>query len=457
MAALGDGSVVINFINRYLCRDGSYKSLEWRARPSNGVIYAVARDITDRLAHERELNTRRIEAEAANVAKSQFLATISHEVRTPLNAVIGMLELLLRGDLDPTELERATIALDAARGLLSLLNDVLDLSRLDVGKLNIEPAACDAAKLVRDVAALWMTTAEQKGLELALSVSDAVPGRVAIDPLRVRQVITNLVSNALKFTQRGGVTIMLDHTFAEGCGRLVVEVSDTGIGIADADMPKLFSRFSQVDGSLARRHEGVGLGLAVCRQLVELMGGEISVTSAPGRGSSFRFWVPASQAQEEAGRDNSFDDSVDLLPIRLLRILVAEDHPTNQKLIEALLVSMGHEAVIVANGAEAIAAIQQGEFDLVLMDVQMPVMDGVTAVRAIRKLAPPHSGIPVIALTANAMSGDTEKYLVCGMNDYVAKPIERRLLEEAIDRCSVGLVRTLPAEADRVSGRRLAV
>jgi CheY-like chemotaxis protein len=222
-------------------------------------------------------------------------------------------------------------------------------------------------------------------------------------------------------------------------------VSDTGIGIADADMPKLFSRFSQVDGSLARRHEGVGLGLAVCRQLVELMGGEISVTSAPGRGSSFRFWVPASQAQEEAGRDNSFDDSVDLLPIRLLRILVAEDHPTNQKLIEALLVSMGHEAVIVANGAEAIAAIQQGEFDLVLMDVQMPVMDGVTAVRAIRKLAPPHCGIPVIALTANAM------------NDYVAKPIERRLLEEAIDRCSVGLVRTLPAEADRVSGRRLAV
>ncbi len=404
----------------------------YREADGTSKIVGVNWDVTADVRRNSELEAKRREAEAASIAKSQFLATMSHEIRTPMNGVIGMLDLLLRTDLDPTQLDRARVASASARQLLSLLNDVLDFSKLEANRVTLDRTDTDVAALARDVVALMSATAEERQIRLGVRVAPRVPRHLVCDPMRLRQVLINLVGNAVKFTEAGSVEVEIDHVPGD-TPSLEVAVRDTGVGIADDAKANLFQRFAQVDSSSTRQRGGTGLGLAISKQLVELMGGEISVQSVPGLGSTFHFGIPAETGaetkEEPAGQPGGEPEGA-----RPSRILVAEDNATNQQVLAAYLALEGHVARIVGSGAEAVAEVQSGAFDLVLMDIQMPRMDGITAARHIRALDGPVSRIPIIALTANAMAGDKETYFAAGMTDYVAKPVSAAELRAAIAR-----------------------
>ena len=413
-------------------------------------IVGVNWDVTADVRRSSELEAKRREAEAASVAKSQFLATMSHEIRTPMNGVIGMLDLLLRTDLDPVQLERARVASTSARQLLSLLNDVLDFSKLEANRVTLDRTDTDVAALARDVVALMSATAEERRIGLSVNVTPRVPRFVVCDAMRLRQILINLVGNAVKFTEAGSVEVELDHVPGE-TPTLCVSVRDTGVGIADEARANLFQRFAQVDSSSTRQRGGTGLGLAICKQLVELMGGEISVQSVPDLGSTFRFGIPA-EVGDTAAAAPAEEPGAESLGARPARILVAEDNVTNQQVLAAFLALEGHTAHIVGSGADAVLEAQSGAFDLVLMDIQMPRMDGITAARRIRALDGPVSRIPIIALTANAMAGDKKTYFAAGMTDYVAKPVSAVELYAAIAR-----VMSAPATAPRSGGPTLQI
>ncbi len=382
---------------------------------------------------QREDRAARREAEAANESKSAFLANMSHEIRTPMNGVIGMLHLLLEERLPVEAKSHAEAAHAAAQGLMRLLDDVLDISRLESGELRLETTSFDPADVARKVISLFSARAIEKGLELTLHVDSAVPEFVEGDPLRLCQVLSNLVSNAIKFTGAGRVYLGVSFMRSDDGPRLRCEVRDTGIGISEEVRGRLFRRFSQADASTTRRFGGTGLGLAICRELVELMGGRIDVTSAAGKGSAFWFEIPA-QAADAPVVEVAGPGPGDAPGPRPLRILVAEDNSINQALIRAFLVRAGHRPDIVGDGAQAVDLAATGSYDVILMDHHMPVMDGVTATQRIRALPGVVGAVPIIAMTANTMAGDREKYLDGGMNDYVSKPIDPRLLFETISR-----------------------
>jgi CheY-like chemotaxis protein len=367
------------------------------------------------------------------VAKSEFLATMSHEIRTPMNGVVGMLDLILRRERDPVQRERAQIAADAARRLLSILNDILDLSKLEAHRITIERVPADVGGLVREVVALMAAGCAERDVDVRASVADEVPPVILCDPERLRQVLINLVGNAVKFTEAGCVEASVGFDAADG-GRLRVAVRDTGVGIPEAAKPHLFQRFAQVGSDANRLRGGTGLGLAISRQLVELMGGEIAVESVPGLGSTFSFWVPAApSAAVPPAREAAAPAELRAMPPA--RVLVAEDNPTNRYIMGAYLTMLGHTAQMVTGGEAAVAAVAEGAFDLVVMDIQMPGMDGLTAAARIRALEGPAAAIPIIALTANAMQGDREHCLAAGMSDYVTKPVALEALCEAMARC----------------------
>jgi CheY-like chemotaxis protein len=333
--------------------------------------------------------------------------------------------------------ERAAIAQASARGLLQILNDILDFSKLEAQRLELREEPVMPRQLVGEVMDLMAAGAEQKRLSLTCEVAEAVPDWVVTDPMRLRQVLTNIVSNATKFTDAGSVRVTVDYAPGDA-GELTVEVADTGIGIA-ADMREaIFDEFVQADGSLSRRSGGTGLGLAISRQLVEMMGGRIAVESVPGAGSTFRFSVRARPTMAPAA------PAVAAMPRAVggpaLRVLVAEDNATNQHLIRVYLEAVGHTVTTVENGAQAIGAVHAGEFDVVLMDVQMPEMDGPTAARAIRALPGPAARLPIVALTANAQSDDRDSCIAAGMTDYVSKPIDVDQLHGAIRRACAAAV-----------------
>jgi CheY-like chemotaxis protein len=375
------------------------------------------------------------QAEAANRSKSEFLATMSHEVRTPMNGVLGMIGLLLDTPLGEEQRRFALTVRDSAEALLTIINDILDFSKLEAGRIAVEAIDFEVAEVTESALSLFGPRAAAKGITLTVALEPGLP-HLRGDPGRLRQVLFNLVSNAIKFTHQGGIAIRVGQRPLEsGDVELRIEVADTGIGIAPELRPLLFGRFTQADSSTSRRYGGTGLGLAICRQLASLMGGDIGFDSEPGRGS--RFWFTARCAIGAAPRPASEDGEA---PPPLLhgglKVLVAEDNQVNQLVIVAMLSRLGHQVDLAANGAEAVAAVERVPYDLVLMDVQMPEMDGPGATRAIRRLPGPASRVPIIALTANAMAGHREEYLAAGMNDYVTKPIKMRDLLAAMARCA---------------------
>ena len=392
------------------------------------VLLGVNRDITDDVQRTAELEAKRVEAEAAAVAKGQFLATMSHEIRTPMNGVIGMLEVLRRAELEPAHREHADIALQSARNLLHILDDILEISRLEAGQIRLEPIAFDPRALIAEVADLFSRSVLRPGVELITQIEAGMPDQVTADANRLRQIVTNFVGNAVKFTEAGRIVVEVGYRPDDG--HLRVAVRDTGIGIAPEVCARLFQRFVQADGSTTRRYGGTGLGLAICKQYAELMGGCVGVESQQGVGSLFWVEIPALIAEREAGAVEA-DAPAGARP---LRVLVAEDNETNQRVVAALLSSFGHSFTIVPDGAQALAAVSSADYDAILMDVQMPVMDGPTATRHIRALGGRASMLPIIALTANAMPGQRAEYLAAGMTDYLSKPVDVSALYEALAR-----------------------
>ncbi len=397
-------------------------------------LSAIDRDITARKRLRRDLVAARKEAEGANRAKSEFLANMSHEVRNPINAIVGLTRLVLEdAGLSPKQVERLSMVLEASESLLAIVGDILDYSKIEAGKLELEHRPFEPRRLFGSVIDEQRLAAGHKGLELGLEVDPAVPDRLCGDPHRLRQVLVNLVGNAVKFTDMGQVRARVrlarpeELPEAPGLGRvaLAVSVSDTGIGIGPEARETIFDSFVQADSGLTKRYAGSGLGLAICRRLTRLLGGDIVVESELGRGSVFRFTamcaVEAPEARDACCRTALPDDAA--LPP--LSILLVEDNRINRLFAMDLLSSKGHAVTVAASGAEALERLCGGRFDLVLMDVQMPVMDGVAATRAIRA----HKGglfdpsIPVIGLSAYAMKGDRERFMAAGMDDYIAKPI----------------------------------
>jgi signal transduction histidine kinase/CheY-like chemotaxis protein len=404
-------------------------------RTREGGVVSVYHDVT---AAERKLAQAKANAEAANQAKSQFLATMSHEIRTPLNAVLGLNELMLHSPLDSQQRRHAELIGSSGRLLLALINDILDVSRIEAGHLQLTSAPFSVRMAAEGVVALMRERAVAKGLALRLEFAPTEDALIQGDAIRIQQILFNLVGNAIKFTDQG--TVQVSVTVEPGAGRaltLHLAVSDTGIGIPASAMPTLFDRFTQADSTTMRRYGGSGLGLAITREIVQMMGGTIATTSTPGLGSRFTISIPSRFVDRSevvpAAAENGAAEGVR----PALRILVAEDNDVNQILINAVLTRMGHVVHMVANGQLAVEAVRRGDYDLVLMDLQMPGMDGMEATQAIRALGDARASVPIIAMTANAFEEDRHACLAAGMDDYVAKPIDVEHLARAIARCSV--------------------
>ncbi|MCI3133651.1 hybrid sensor histidine kinase/response regulator [Phenylobacterium aquaticum] len=421
------------FTVRFQHKDGRWLWLQTHAKllVEEGVpvgVVHVSRDITDQVATARALEEAKAEAESANQAKAEFLANISHEIRTPMNGVLGALHLL---DAEPISAEGRELmrrANDCGRMLSQLLNDVLDFSKIEAGQLDLTPEPMSVVAALEGVMGLLGTDAASKGLDFRAEVQGQDLW-IEADPLRLRQAMFNLLGNAIKFTASGGVTARLSlRAVSDGTRRVRLEVQDTGIGIAPAVQSKLFERFRQAEGSTARRFGGTGLGLSITRALVEMMGGHIGFSSREGQGSTFwiDFVAPAAEPVAEA----ALHDQV----LQGLRVLVVEDNATNRLVARTLLGRLGAEVAEAEDGAAGVEAARAGAFDLILMDVQMPVMDGVEATRVIRSLGGAVAAVPIIGLTANVMVHQQTAYLAAGMNGVVAKPISAAALLTEIAR-----------------------
>jgi len=399
-------------------------------------VIGAMQNITARKQAERVLIQTKEDAEAATRAKSAFLATMSHEIRTPLNGVLGMAQAMAAAPLDAAQRERLDVIRQSGETLLAVLNDVLDLSKIEAGRLELEEVEFDIGAVAAGAHAAFAATAAQKGVAFDLAVSRAAAGVYLGDATRVRQVLNNLISNALKFTEAGRVAVSVGRRG----GALTLTVVDTGIGMSAEQQAALFQRFAQADASTTRRFGGTGLGLAISRELAELMGGRIEVTSAEGEGSTFVATLPLARGERRArtaapGAAPAVRAEPRSAEGAALRVLAAEDNPVNQLVLKTLLAQIGVAPVMVADGVDAVAAWESGDWDVILMDVQMPRMDGPTATRFIREreLAQRRRRTPIVALTANAMTHQVSEYLAAGMDGFVAKPIEISRLFAALE------------------------
>jgi PAS domain S-box-containing protein len=402
-----------------------------------GGIIVASHYITEMVDAENALIQAKEEAEAANLAKSTFLATISHEIRTPMNGVLGMAQAMAAGDMEPVQRERLDIIRQSGETLLAILNDVLDLSKIEAGKLELEEAEFDMAQLARGAHAAFTAIANKKGLSFDLVIEPSAQGVYRGDPTRVRQILYNLISNALKFTEVGLIRVAVRRS--DEYLRFVVH--DTGIGMDEATLAGVFTTFVQADASTTRRFGGTGLGLSICRELATMMDGDIRVDSEPGVGSTFHVRLALPKLSDTAAAVAAGKGTRPVAPRPTtpseapVRILAAEDNSINQLVLRTLLHQVGLEPTIVENGVKCLEAWEAEPWDVVLMDIQMPEMDGPTAARAIREreAATGRPRTPIVALTANAMSHQVSAYLAAGMDGHVAKPIEAAKLFEAIE------------------------
>jgi len=398
-------------------------------------LYGAAQDVSEQKQLVRSLAKAKDVAESANRAKTEFLANISHEVRTPMNGIIGMTELALTTGLTAEQAEYLRNIQTSSYSLLTILNDLLDFSHLEANKLTLRSGPLDVCNIVESLLQTYTHLAEEHGIGLRCELAKNLPEVLIGDSIRLRQVLSGLVDNAIKFSSGGEVAVWVRtescRSSLEGSKsgvrqvKLLFEVEDQGIGIAAEDQERIFDLFSQVDGSYSRIKGGTGLGLALARQVVELMGGEIWMESEPGRGSKFFFTA----LFEEPTENSVFSHGLvgkEALGERKLRILLAEDNKVNQLLVTKLLKDDGHVIIAVKNGQEAVDMVEQDDFDCILMDIQMPVMDGLEATRRIRfgNGCTPRPDLPIIAVTAHAMQGDKDNFLQAGMNGYVPKPLE---------------------------------
>jgi signal transduction histidine kinase/ActR/RegA family two-component response regulator len=407
-------------------------------RTAAGGIVTVCTDITDLKNDARALAEARDAAQTANSAKSQFLANMSHEIRTPLNGVIGLAQAMARTELNGQQQEMLELIQSSGQTLQALLSDILDLARVESGRLELADEAFDLGRAVRDAAQLYEAAAQEKGLQFFVDIADEADRWVSGDSVRLKQILTNLVSNAVKFTSQGFVSLTAgpgpDQEGRAATLRFTVE--DTGIGFDCSTRERLFSRFEQADGGITRQFGGSGLGLAISRQLAEMMGGELDCESEPGGGSAFILTIPFVGANAPGAAAVAVEqDRTGGAP---LRVLVADDHPVNRKVVEMILAGVGAELTMAENGVEAVNACRNGDFDLILMDMQMPLMDGLTATREIR-LHEAALGIqrtPIVMLTANALAEHIAATEAAGADRHLAKPFEAADL--------LGLVDALP-------------
>nr|WP_277346050.1 ATP-binding protein [Sneathiella chinensis] len=417
--------------------DGRWLKISEHSTPDGGRV-GFRVDIT-------KLKNAQEQAEIANRAKSEFLAAMSHEIRTPMAGILGLTDLILNSDLSSEQRDWTESVRKSGENMLAILNDILDQSKLEAGKVTLDPKPFHLETLVTETVDLFSAKFKQKGLQVSWSLDSALPDTISADRLRVGQILSNLVGNALKFTQQGKITITVQPEQGPfGTPPLVrFEVMDTGIGISSENLSRLFHPFSQADSSISREFGGTGLGLSISRKLARLMGGEIGAESSPGKGSTFHFTIAANaaeapptdadatngaQTRKDRPRPNSWHAS------RPLHILVVEDNFINQQIVNSLLGRLNHRLTIAENGLEATRLVEETTFDLILMDARMPVMDGEQATRVIRAMPPPMADIPIIGLTADIIEDNIIAYKQAGMNDVCEKPINLPALLETINR-----------------------
>ena len=417
------------------------KRMRLAIRTAHGLVEELAQKARALESQQVLLEQARQQTEQANLAKSQFLAVTSHEIRTPMNGILGATELLIGTSLTRTQQHYVETAHHSATALLALIDDVLDLSRIEAGKLKLSPADFDLRELVNEAVALLALSTRDKPVSVRADVSPQVPRRVHADPLRLRQLLVNLLHNAIKFTERGSVLLAVTDVTTPADPpdtlHLRFSVRDTGIGIPPDQLQNVFGAFTQVDGSSTRCHGGSGLGLAIVKQLIDLMDGQVQVESTLGRGSHFWIEVPLKLAAPDFGvlpLDEPLTE-VDIDVTRLLSVLVAEDDQVNQMVVEGMLTMLGCDVEVVGDGQVAAEAAARGDYDIVFMDCHMPLVDGYEATRRIRKHELAHGArVPIVALTADALASDRERCINSGMDDFMTKPVSPAQLARVIKR-----------------------